>query len=636
MKNGKSPIKYGGNFRHNFMTRSWFPILVVAGLLGLLAVLATLQYRWLGQISDGERERMKARLETDTRRFAEDFNREIQSAYFSFQMPSEAWREKNWNEFNQRVAIWRERAAHPNLISDFYFVEAGEAQNLSHFNREKGAFEPTQWTDELNNLKPKLAALGAETVDAENLALLMPIFDTDAPVDRIFIRTERPGAVEKHSKHLEPLPLPEKIGVLVIKLDADVLKNQVLSDLVKKYFPESDDASYKVAVTTAAGEPVMQTGAVGAADASAKLFDLTADNFLLLANRELLPKRESGGVVPHKTEMVYSRVESFSQTRREAASPEAPLEEIEIKKLRADAQPAQRLRVFETRAIEPNNQWTLNVQHSSGSLEQFITNARRRNLAVSFGILSLLGVSVVLIFFSAQRARILAQRQVDFVSAVSHEFRTPLAVIYSAGENLSDGVVTGGAQVSQYGGLIKREGKKLSAMVEQILQFAGARSGKRKYDFRPASVEKLLETAIAECRPLIDDQDFDLETEIASNLQKISADENALAQAVQNLIANGLKYSNGSKWLKLSAANGGGKIKIVVEDKGIGIAPKDLAHVFEPFFRAKAVVDEQIHGNGLGLSIVKQIAEAHKGAVKVESELGKGSKFTIELPLQKN
>ena len=74
----------------------------------------------------------------------------------------------------------------------------------------------------------------------------------------------------------------------------------------------------------------------------------------------------------------------------------------------------------------------------------------------------------------------------------------------------------------------------------------------------------------------------------------------------------------------------------IVEDKGIGIAPKDLAHVFEPFFRAKAVVDEQIHGNGLGLSIVKQIAEAHKGAVKVESELGKGSKFTIELPLQKN
>jgi hypothetical protein len=174
------------------MKRSWFPIIVVAVLLGLLAVLATLQYRWLGQISDGERERMKARLETDTRRFAEDFNREIQTAYFSFQMPSEAWREKNWNEFSRRVAIWRERAPRPHLVADFYFVEAAnEWENISRFNREQGAFEPIDWTEELNRLKPKLSALGAETVNAENLALLMPIFDTDGPVDQIFIRAER-------------------------------------------------------------------------------------------------------------------------------------------------------------------------------------------------------------------------------------------------------------------------------------------------------------------------------------------------------------------------------------------------------------------------------------------------------------
>ena len=114
----------------------------------------------------------------------------------------------------------------------------------------------------------------------------------------------------------------------------------------------------------------------------------------------------------------------------------------------------------------------MNVQHTDGSLGQFIANTRRKNLAISFGILSLLAVSVILIFLSAQRARLLAQRQMDFVSSVSHEFRTPLAVIYSAGENLADGVIANRTEkVARYGDLIKREGKKLSSMVEQILEF---------------------------------------------------------------------------------------------------------------------------------------------------------------------
>ncbi len=100
-----------------------------------------------------------------------------------------------------------------------------------------------------------------------------------------------------------------------------------------------------------------------------------------------------------------------------------------------------RIAVFDSKGENSDGIWTLNIQHNDGSLEQFVTNTRRKNLAVSFGILSLLAASIVLIFLSAQRSKLLAQRQIDFVSAVSHEFRTPLAVIYSAGENLTDGVV---------------------------------------------------------------------------------------------------------------------------------------------------------------------------------------------------
>jgi signal transduction histidine kinase len=143
-----------------------------------------------------------------------------------------------------------------------------------------------------------------------------------------------------------------------------------------------------------------------------------------------------------------------------------------------------------------------------------------------------------LIFVSTQRAKLFAQRQVDFVSSVSHEFRTPLAVIYSAGENLTDGVVSSEMQVAKYGHLIKREGKKLTTMVEQILEFAGARSGKRKYDLRETDVKEIVENALAECEFLIKEKGFTVEKEIAENLPRIAADEKALSQTIQNLIVN--------------------------------------------------------------------------------------------------
>jgi two-component system phosphate regulon sensor histidine kinase PhoR len=189
--------------------------------------------------------------------------------------------------------------------------------------------------------------------------------------------------------------------------------------------------------------------------------------------------------------------------------------------------------------------------------------------------------------------------------------------------------------MTQYGSLIKREGKKLSAMVEQILEFAGARSGQKKYDLRETNVKTIIERALDDCQNLISEKGFIVETDIAENLPTVSVDDNALTHAVQNLITNAVKYGGDNHWLKISAGNGNERLKIIVEDKGIGIDSKDISKVFAPFYRAKSVVDAQIHGNGLGLSLVKQTAEAHGGKVSVESKPGGGSKFTILLPINK-
>jgi len=239
--------------------------------------------------------------------------------------------------------------------------------------------------------------------------------------------------------------------------------------------------------------------------------------------------------------------------------------------------------------------------------------------------------AILAITISAMRSQRFAQRQIDFVSSVSHEFRTPLAVIYSAGENLADGVTNDRPQIERYGTLIKSEGKKLSSMVEQILEFAGARSGKKRYTFSETNVNDLVWASLNDCLPLLQENGFSVESEFAEEMPTMKADGEALSTAMQNLIHNAAKYSNGTRWIRVSTSSKNGVVAINVEDHGMGISPGDMKKIFEPFYRSKDVVDAQIHGNGLGLSLVKEIAEAHKGRVSAESEYGKGSKFTIEL-----
>jgi signal transduction histidine kinase len=170
-------------------------------------------------------------------------------------------------------------------------------------------------------------------------------------------------------------------------------------------------------------------------------------------------------------------------------------------------------------------------------------------------------------------------------------------------------------------------------MVEQILQFAGARSGRKKYNFGHGSAAAAVDSALRECSPILEEKGFEVETDIDENLPWINIDHEAVSTAVQNLISNSIKYSNGSRWIRVSASNAGGSVKLSVKDRGIGVAGDDLQQIFEPFYRARSVVDAQIHGNGLGLALVKEIAEAHGGKVHAISTIGNGSEFTIELPL---
>jgi signal transduction histidine kinase len=604
------------------VTRSRTTFLLFAGLIGLLILLGLLQYRWQSQISASETEKLHKQIQEETTRFAGDFNREVQNAYFNFQTDAESWKTKNWSDFNARLDYWRSKTQYPELVRDFYYFDAAPDAAPLRYDAGNRVFAPAEWNDDLRNVR---SLIGDGTNFRPSLPeiymLVLPIHEAREKIDRIFIRTPAPQTL--HERVPPPMPSPKTAGYLIIKLDDETIRDKIIPDLANKYF---GDGECVMTVRDTSGTPVFSTKAIdGEGDARAGMFDLSAENFILFSNRDVL---SSIGGEKRSTVIYDTKVES--RTIPDTPASPAGAGRVTVQMQRSEP-PKTSIIATKTRSGE-QPPWTLITQHRDGSVEAYVGNVERRNLGIGFGILALLGASVAAIIVSSQRARTFAQRQVDFVSSVSHEFRTPLAVIYSAGENLADGVAKDTTQVAKYGNLIKGEGKKLSAMVEQILDFAGANSGKRKYNFRETNMADIAMSAVAECRSTLDSEGFKLETDIPESLPAVNADRPALTQAIQNLIANSIKYSNGHKWIRLSAANGGGSVKITVEDRGIGISNSDRKHVFEPFYRSKEVVDAQIHGNGLGLALVKQIAEAHGGHVHAESDPGKGSKFTIELP----
>jgi signal transduction histidine kinase len=596
------------------MRRSWISILAISGFVVLLAVLGGLQYRWLTQVSEAELEKQQKRLGSDTERFAADFNREMQGAYFNFQVPANLWKERDWSEFAKRYDFWRSKTAYPTLIKSITFVEnKPDAQPLV-YNPEAKAFQAAAASPEFETVRARLKSdEGFQPVFDDVPALVSPIHDTGEPMRQhtIMIRERVAGTAPS-------VPMPPKYGYLVVVLDAETMKTRLLPELAARYFPDGD---FALSVADKAGNSIYsKLNGTTSADASAKLLDLSPDNFMFFTDSEMVPR-----IGEKRADVLVSqRVQSETVTSNLRGDGKGGVMKIEIN----------RGGVPKTTVLERSNAdagfWTLQVQHRDGSLAAFVESARRRSLAVSFGMLGLLGIGGVLVFVSAQRARTLAQRQIDFVSSVSHEFRTPLAVIYSAGENLADGVAKQSDQVARYGTMIKGEGKKLSGMVEQILEFAGASSGRRKYNFRSTNAAEVAGDALEECMPMLSEKEFKVDTDISPDLP-VTADREALSGAIQNLLQNSAKYCNGTKWLRLSASRSDGKVLISVEDKGIGIPRSDMRQIFEPFYRSKQVVDSQIHGSGLGLSLVKQIAEAHGGRVYAESEVGKGSKFTIEL-----
>jgi signal transduction histidine kinase len=283
-----------------------------------------------------------------------------------------------------------------------------------------------------------------------------------------------------------------------------------------------------------------------------------------------------------------------------------------------------------------NGRWTLSVRNRAGSLEAVVDRARTRNLAVMGGLVLLILATVIALVQFTRRAQKLAELQMEFVAGVSHELRTPLTVMRTAGHNLQGKVSTDPVRVQRYGALIQEESQKLTGIVEQILSFTNMKAGRVIGEPQPMPVESLIEDALETGGSGGMDLRRIVEKRIGSDLPAIMGDPTTLKVALQNLLTNAAKYGTGD-WVGLTALlapdQNGSMIEITVTDRGAGIPPEEIGKIFEPFYRGKRPVADQVHGTGLGLSLAKRIIEAHSGTLAVSSQLGKGTQFVIRIPV---
>lgn len=603
--------------------RSWGPLALAGVLAALLLALASLQWRWLGQISADERDRMQTSLRTQVGQFTQEFDRELTRAYF--------WLQADRGPSANAAAIdsvghfqrWFTTAPHPALVREIFVVslphraEPATRLEVSRYDRDREGLVPvSSLPGDVATIVARLQSQpepqperGGAPVAAEGPALVIarpPVPIVDAGGAIVFSRERRPW------------------DYTVVLLDTGYMRKTFLPELLTRHFGEARASAYRVAIVDRRSNAEVFCSDEGSArcriakpDASEALFDVRMREF----NRFVVVDDRRGQ--PLRGTPLQAPGQGAAATTRPGA-PVAPaasggqgnvLRANEGDQRRTDRQPL----------------WRADFAHQAGSLEAVVASTRRRNLFVSSSVLALLGASIGMLLISSARARTLAAQQMEFVAGVSHELRTPLAVIRSAAENLADGVVGGQDQVQRYGQLIASEGRRLTEMVEQVMEFAGFDAG-RALDVRPVAAVDVAQAAIEASGPLLSETGTHVDIEAPDTPLIVRANHASLARSVQNLISNAVKYGGADRWVGVRVAPADGRmVAISVSDHGSGIPEADLSKIFEPFYRGQRALDGQVHGSGLGLSLVDRIVRQHGGRVRVQSGT-KGTTFTLLVP----
>jgi signal transduction histidine kinase len=254
------------------------------------------------------------------------------------------------------------------------------------------------------------------------------------------------------------------------------------------------------------------------------------------------------------------------------------------------------------------------------------------------GILALGAVAVLALLSLRliQRQAAAAQLRNDLVANVTHELKTPLSSMRLLVDTLLNSPVLHEETARQYLQLIASENLRLSRVIDNFLAFSRMERDKQAFDFNETAPKVIVDNAAAAVRERLNTPECRFETEVAAGLPAIRADAGAIVTALVNLLDNACKYSGDRKEISLRAGAENGRVTFAVADNGIGLAPRETKRIFRRFYQVDQRLARTGGGCGLGLSIVQFIVTAHHGTVRVQSEPGRGSVFTISIPAVAN
>ncbi len=584
-------------------------IFVVATLLVSVPLLAFLQYRWLGQLSEQERDRMQGNLQIAAFHFARLFNEEMVALFRAVRDVPLGSRGELPVDLAMRLEEWQSRTSHGQFLDSVQYIR-----------RSRGV--DSIWT--LDGMRLREAGIGPDT------AVWMSWDEPASGWRRVAMGRGEPLVVrhdlrgflvplggKEHDRNLEEF--------LFAWINRAYLRETLIPEAAGTTLNPGGTTDFDFCVVTHTTPPEVLYSTLPGGDL---IPPDDADVHLgILVFPPRLPSPDAG---PPGEEM------SGGEGRFERWRP------FPIGRERIDSAGGYFMARFpegerEGRMRAANAVCELRVRHRAGSLEAAVRQTRMRNLAISSGVLMLMLVALAILLVSSHRSQRLAEQQIAFVAGVSHELRTPLAVLQSVGENLADGVVTNAARIKSYGNLIRSEVQRLTVLAENALAYAGIHSGKQQYLLSPVSVNDVITKAVSGCHAMMMEAGVQVKVDQQDPGVRVSADAGALVSALQNIVSNAVKYRGESQQIDIAVRNAdtaeGAAVRISVTDHGLGIDPFDIPHVFEPFYRGRTAQEMQIRGNGLGLNLAQHIVRAHGGSITVHSTRGQGSTFIVQLPI---
>jgi two-component system, OmpR family, phosphate regulon sensor histidine kinase PhoR len=268
--------------------------------------------------------------------------------------------------------------------------------------------------------------------------------------------------------------------------------------------------------------------------------------------------------------------------------------------------------------------------------EVVVGSVRTRSFAVTSAPVSSDGsvTGAVMVLHDITEIRRLERARRDFAANISHEFRTPLAAIQGFAETLLEGALDDSGNSRRFIQIIHDNALRLGRLTEDLLKLARIEAGQLQLEMQPIAIAGVIESCIETIRGKADQKGLSIETDCAPDLPLLEGDFRSVQEILLNLLDNAIRYSSPGGRIRISAAAHGTKIMLSVTDTGIGIPKAEQDRIFERFYRADAARSRESGGTGLGLSITKHLVEAHGGHIKVESEIGRGSVFTVFLPLR--